>query len=306
MPKGTDKPQTATTTDEPSPAASLILGGLAGSLAELVTLPALVVRTRMQVQGADPTGRQYANFLVALRTIAREEGAAAFYKGAGWNIALTPVARGLYIGGLEASQRTLGQGTPARDFASGTAAQLVSSLAYVPRDVVLERCAIDGQLSSQRGSAASTLHALRSILSLEGLSGLYRAFVPHQVVWIPFNGIFFVALGQCKAAEEAAGIEQGYAVGVANTFVSAAIAAAATNPIGVIKTRMQVAGANPALLGNAGAFDVAARLLRTEGPRAFFAGLVGRFMYAGPGFALWLPTYDLLKRVWASRASQSA
>ena len=68
----------------------------------------------------------------------------------------------------------------------------------------------------------------------------------------------------------------------------------------------QVAGANPALLGNAGAFDVAARLLRTEGARAFFAGLVGRFMYAGPGFALWLPTYDLLKRVWASRASQSA
>ena len=127
MPEGTDKPQTATTTDEPSPAASLVLGGLAGSLAELVTLPALVVRTRMQVQGADPTGRQYANFIVALRTIAREEGAAAFYKGAGWNIALTPVARGLYIGGLEASQRTLGQGTPARDFASGTAAQLVSS-----------------------------------------------------------------------------------------------------------------------------------------------------------------------------------
>ena len=39
----------------------------------------------------------------------------------------------------------------------------------------------------------------------------------------------------------------------------AAIAAAATNPIDVIKTRMQVAGANPALLGNAGAFDVAAR-----------------------------------------------
>ena len=173
----------------------------------------------------------------------------------------------------------------------------------MPRDVVLERCAIDGQLV-QRGSA-STLHALRSS-SRSKACRASTAFVPHQVVWIPFNGIFFVALGQCKAAEEAAGIEQGYAVGVANTFVSAAIAAAATNPIDVIKTRMQVAGANPALFGDVGAFDVAARLLRTEGARAFFAGLVGRFMYAGPGFALWLPTYDLLKRVWASRASTSA
>ena len=69
---------------------------------------------------------------------------------------------------------------------------------------------------------------------------------------------------------------------------------------------MQAAGANPALLGNAGAFDVAARLLRTEGARAFFAGLVGRFMYAGPGFALWLPTYDLLKRVWARRGGSKS
>ena len=122
--------------------------------------------------------------------------------------------------------------------------------------------------------------------------------MPHQVVWIPFNGIFFVALGQCKAAEEAAGIEQGYAVGVANTFCQPP-SLQPPQSVDVIKTRMQVAGANPALLGNAGAFDVAARLLRTEGARAFFAGLVGRFMYAGPGFALWLPTYDLLKRVWA-------
>ena len=155
------------------------------------------------------------------------------------------------------------QGTGWQDFLAGTAAQLLASFVYVPRDIVVERCAIDGQLSSQRGSAASTLHALRSILSLEGLSGLYRAFVPHQVVWIPFNGIFFVALGQCKAAEEAAGIEQGYAVGVANTFVSAAIAAA----VALIRSASRSRRRRPEVSGVAGpnAREDVGRSLRREG-----------------------------------------
>jgi hypothetical protein len=287
---------------ELSTGASMVLGGVSGSLSELVIMPALVIRTRMQVQGADPSSKSYNGFVHALRTIVREEGVSAFYKGAAFNVALTPVARGMYMGALEASKKTLGEGTPLLDFASGMAAQLVASLAYVPRDVVLERCAVDGQLKSQRGSATGTMDALRTIVSLEGLSGFYRAYVPHQIVWVPFNGIFFTALGRVKAAEEAAGVDPSrYAVAVGNTFVAAAVAAALTNPIDVIKTRLQVAGANPEVFGEIGAVECVARLLRTEGPRALFAGLVGRFMYAGPGFAIWLPTYDLLKRLWLGR-----
>ena len=74
-----------------------------------------------------------------------------------------------------------------------------------------------------------------------------------------------------------------------------------TNPIDVIKTRLQVAGANPQVFSYSGPIDCVAQLLRTEGPSAFFAGLMGRFMYAGPGFAIWLPTYDLLKRLYIAR-----
>ena len=33
----------------------------------------------------------------------------------------------------------------AKDFAAGMGAQLLSSFAYVPRDIIVERCAIDGQ-----------------------------------------------------------------------------------------------------------------------------------------------------------------
>lgn len=29
----------------------------------------------------------------------------------------------------------------------------------------------------------------------EGLAGFYRAYVPHQFVWIPFNGLMLTFLG---------------------------------------------------------------------------------------------------------------
>eukprot|EP00808_Paulinella_micropora_P013018 g66227.t1 len=266
----------------------VLLGGAAGSFAELCTLPALVVRTRMQVQGTVGTANKYRSFPHALMTIIREEGLGAFYKGAAFNVLMTPFARGLYIGGLELSRRVFGQGDPVRDFLAGTGAQLVSSLAYVPRDIVMERCAIDGQLAKQVGSANSSSATVRTIMSREGLRGFYRAYVPHQVVWVPFNGIFFSALGEIQSFEAKLGVKDisaHYGLGVCNTFLASGLAALLTNPIDVVKTRLQVAGANPELFAN-GVVDCVQRLWAQEGPRGFFAGLQARFMYVGPGFAI--------------------
>ena len=58
-------------------------------------LPALVVRTRMMVQGADRSLTAYSSFGDAIRTIYRTEGVGAFYKGLGLNVLFTPLARGL-------------------------------------------------------------------------------------------------------------------------------------------------------------------------------------------------------------------
>ena len=118
------------------------------------------------------------------------------------------------------------------------------------------------------------------------------------MVWIPFNGLFFTFLGKINEAEKANGIKNdSYAMGVLNTFLAAGLASLATNPIDVVKTRLQIAGANPAVFDYKGPLDCALKLLRSEGALAFLAGSTGRFMYLGPGFAIWMPTYDLLKRI---------
>ena len=92
---------------------SFLLGGIAGSIAEMITMPAVVVRTRLMVQGASTAGEavQYHGFLHACKTMMRNEGVGAFYKGAAMNAAFTPPARGMFVLGMDASKQLIGEVT---------------------------------------------------------------------------------------------------------------------------------------------------------------------------------------------------
>ena len=238
----------------------------------------------MMVAGVPGSGiPKYGGLFDAVRTMLRTEGVGAFYKGGTLNAISTPPARGMYMLGVEVAKNTVGGGTVARDFFAGAVSQLISSLAYVPRDVIIERCAIDGQVKSQVGSAASSMQVLRTIMQTEGVAGFYRAYIPHQFVWIPYNGLFFAMLGKINDAEVALGVDNSsYAIGIANSAVCGGAAAWATTPIDVIKTRVQVSGANPELFAFSGAIDCCTKLLKEEGPRALFAGASGRMAYLAP------------------------
>ena len=146
-----------------NPAETVVIGGIAGSVAEICVQPALVIRTRMMVQGVDKSGAttQYTSFAQALRSMYKAEGLGAFYKGGTLNAAFTPIARGLFMFGVDGTKTYLGDDTALKNFASGMNGQLLASIAYVPRDIIVERCAIDGQVKSTSGSAASSFAALR-------------------------------------------------------------------------------------------------------------------------------------------------
>jgi len=63
---------------------SFALGGIAGSIAEMTTMPTVVVRTPLMVQGASATDdTQYRGFFDACQMMLRSEGIGTFYKGDG-------------------------------------------------------------------------------------------------------------------------------------------------------------------------------------------------------------------------------
>ena len=115
-----------------SVAETVVLGGLAGSVAEACVQPALVVRTRMMVQGVDASVKSYSSFFHAVRDIASTEGIGGFYKGGSVNMLFTPAARGLYMAGVDGTKAYLGEDSAIKNFVAGMNGQLLASVAYVP------------------------------------------------------------------------------------------------------------------------------------------------------------------------------
>ena len=99
-----------------SAAESIIIGGIAGSVAEICVQPALVVRTRMMVQGVDRRAAAFSSFFDCVRTMCRTEGFGAL-KGGTINAFFTPIARGLFMAGTEVTKSAIGEDTALKNFA---------------------------------------------------------------------------------------------------------------------------------------------------------------------------------------------
>lgn len=74
-------------------------------------------------------------------------------------------------------------------------------------------------------------------------------------------------------------------------------AASLVTPADVIKTRLQVA-ARQGQTTYSGVIDAAGKIMREEGPRAFWKGTMARVFRSSPQFGVTLVTYELLQRVF--------
>lgn len=80
-------------------------------------------------------------------------------------------------------------------------------------------------------------------------------------------------------------------------FVLGIPAASLVTPADVIKTRLQVAARAGQTTYN-GVCDAAVKIMREEGPRAFWKGTMARVFRSSPQFGVTLVTYELLQRMF--------
>jgi len=289
-----------------------IVGAVAGVTADIITHPAATVKTRIQVQGAggvEGAGHvlRYSNPLKATLTMAAKEGPSSFLKGIGAVAAGSPLGSGLYFVGIEGTKTLLGGEGFVTGFAAGCAGQLLGSCGWVPMDVIKERCQIQGQVKSS-SHYGSSYKMLSGIVKTEGFLGLYRAFWVHQMTWVPFNGIYWGVYGSCKSYQETPEGKKLFGEGAYSFLMRATAAGVAasylTNPLDLVKTRMQVAMANPQLFQFSNSLECALQVARQEGPMAFFAGVTPRIVWLAPHRAIMLATYELLWS-WVSPSTES-
>ena len=262
----------------------------------------------MQVQGVGGSSTsssqvlRYSNPFQASKHMLRNEGILSFFKGVGAVVGGAPFASGLYFGGVTLTKKaftdnkSLNINNASADFLSGVIGQLCGSLAWVPMDVIKERCQVEGQVKTVINYSNSRT-ALMGILQKEGILGLYRAYFIHQFTWAPFNGLYWMFYEKSKSS--LINYTNGNITQTQNFLLSSTIAGAAasylTSPLDLVKTRLQVMKSNPQLFDFSNPFDCAYKVWQKEGMMAFFDGVVARVLWLTPRYCIAVSLFDLMK-----------
>jgi solute carrier family 25 folate transporter 32 len=179
----------------------------AGALVCLFTNPVWLVKTRLQIQTPGSGARQpYSGFLDALRTILRDEGWRAFYKGLGPSLLLVSHGAIQFTTYEEARKFVITLRNKQRkddnivgdkaltsvDYAAlGALSKFFAALLTYPYQVirarVQQRPNTDG-LPKYRDS----YHAFKETLRFEGIRGLYKGIGPNLLKNVPASSITFL------------------------------------------------------------------------------------------------------------------
>lgn len=162
-------------------------------------------------------------------------------------------------------------------------------------DVVKERLQIEGQIKTNEKFGGS-LNAFKQIVKNEGVLGLYRAYWLHNLVWAPFNGLYFATYEKTKQTILDNGyLQAGTILNLSSGVVAGTFASFLTSPIDLVKTRLQVQASNPLIFDYTGPIDATMKIIKREGMIALFDGVAARILWLTPRLSIAVSSYDIIK-----------
>ena len=129
-----------------------------------------------------------------------------------------------------------------RDATSGAAAGMVSVLALHPLDVIKTRLQVQDGVDRRAAAYRGTVHAFRTVARQEGARGFYAGVVPAVVGSTVSWGVYFTCYNNAKARyRRAHDLEHLPShLHLASAAEAGLVVSLATNPIWVVKTRLQL------------------------------------------------------------------
>ncbi|XP_024358621.1 uncharacterized protein [Physcomitrium patens] len=178
--------------EDMSALAHCVAGGCASVATSFVYTPSDCVKQRMQVHGL------YENSWEAFTSILKEEGLPTLYKGWGAvlcrNVPQSVVKFYTYEGLKRCIQRGQPRDTPLstpQALVIGGAAGSTAALFSTPFDVVKTR--LQTQIPGTAQQYTGVIHVFQSIVTTEGVAGLYRGLVPRILIYITQGALFFAS-----------------------------------------------------------------------------------------------------------------
>uniref|UniRef100_K3X835 Mitochondrial carrier protein n=1 Tax=Globisporangium ultimum (strain ATCC 200006 / CBS 805.95 / DAOM BR144) TaxID=431595 RepID=K3X835_GLOUD len=290
----------------------------AGMIGRVFCHPIDTVKARLQASTA--AGQTMASHL-QLRKFSLQH-LRGLYRGLGVSMIGSAPATCLYLTSYEMSKDSLQsvnvfRKSPSLSYlGAGMLAEALSCVLWVPIDVIKERMQVQSKVAVTGGGASkpaqtlyyrNTVHAMQTIIETEGLSGMYKGYMATLFSFGPFSALYFMLYEKNKA------IAQNYLnaedLPPLYTLAGAALAGAAasflTNPLDLIKLRLQiqrayVAEGSTGTVAYSGIFNGLSQVIRQEGVLALYKGAGARVAFHAPSTAITMSLFESCRRVFAS------
>jgi len=165
-------------------------------------------------------------------------------------------------------------------FVSGAMARLISIIFTSPFELL-----------KTQSQARSSFGGLSKIATRQSL---YQAFTLNVIRDVPFSAIYWALLVEIKKGvvhyNRGSGEEVSFMLNLISGYTAGSITAFVTCPLDVIKTKCSIH--NPRQYSTTTPYTEGMRIIRNDGIRGLFAGVVARMLRVGLGCGLLISIFD--------------
>ncbi|XP_077216240.1 uncharacterized protein LOC143850855 [Tasmannia lanceolata] len=289
----------------------LLAGGIAGAVSKTCTAPLARLTILFQVQGmhSDVATLRNASIWHEASRIVREEGFRAFWRGNLVTIAhrlpyssISFYAYERYkhilqsVPGLDRHRDNVSADLCVRLIGGGLAGITAASLTY-PLDLVRTRLAAQTNVIYYRGIS----HALYAICRDEGLKGLYKGLGATLLGVGPSIAISFSVYETLRSSWQLRRPHDSTVlVSLACGSLSGIASSTTTFPLDLVRRRMQLEGAGGrARVYQCGLFGTFRHIIKTEGLRGLYRGILPEYYKVVPSVGIVFMTYESIKMLLA-------
>ncbi|PON84768.1 Mitochondrial brown fat uncoupling protein [Trema orientale] len=312
-------------------------GGIASIVAGCSTHPFDLIKVRMQLQGEThapnpnpavqtlrpalafhptsaaaagsvhvppPPAARVGPIAVGVR-IVQQEGIAALFSGVSATVLrqtlYSTTRMGLYdIMKQKWTDPASGNMPLTRKITAGLIAGAIGAAVGNPADVAMVRMQADGRLpAAQRRNYTSVVDAIARMARQEGVRSLWRGSS------MTINRAMLVTASQLASYDqiketilERGVMKDGLGTHITSSFAAGFVAAVASNPVDVIKTRVMNMKVEPgAAPPYTGALDCALKTVRSEGPFALYKGFIPTISRQGPFTVVLFVTLEQVRKL---------
>ena len=192
----------------------------------------------------------------------------------------------------------------AAHFGAGLMAESFSCVLWVPIDVIKERMQIQGPTATGETVGVQykgAVDAIGIIAKTEGLRGLYKGYGATLLSFGPYSALYFLFYEKFKSAVASAENREvkdlKFGTVLCCATASGAVASFITNPLDLIKLRLQVqrGSAQSSQFMYTGFFHALSTIRRQEGAAALFRGVGARILFFAPSSAITMSIFEMAK-----------